>query len=246
MKTYRAIRAGILALALFLPCLMTTAAFAQAPKISQPNILFILLDDARYDMFAPNGGPSFFSTPSINRIAEEGVNFKYMGATTSLCCPSRSSFYTGLYSHHHGAVDNGTSPKAGLHYISSILQSSGYYTGFVGKWLLNHDLPDDPVGFDYWAVTDHGDHIDPKIRFKDGSTTDYIGYDALVYTDLGLDFLRNKVPEEKPWVLFVFHRVPHEPFDPMPSEDTLYQHVSIPFPDNFSLYAKNFPSYLYP
>src|SRR6266513_953625 len=88
---------------------------------TKPNILVIMLDDARYDMFQPNGGPSFFNTPSINRIAEEGINFKFTGVTTSLCTPSRASIYTGLYPHHHGAVDETTSPKPDLPYVSSIL-----------------------------------------------------------------------------------------------------------------------------
>ena len=213
----------------------------------QPNVLVIQLDDARYDMFQPNGGPAFFNTPSINRIANEGVNFKFTGATTAVCVPSRASFYTGLYSHHHGAFDNGTSPKPGLDYISSILQDAGYYTGFIGKWLLNDKLPDLPIGFDYWAITDDDDtHLDLPIRFNDSTVVNSEGHDAVVYTNLALSFLDTKVPSGQPWLLFVNHRVPHLPFEPISTEDSLYQFVSIPFPENFDPYSKDFPSYLYP
>ncbi|MBK9731071.1 MAG: sulfatase-like hydrolase/transferase [Chitinophagaceae bacterium] len=215
-------------------------------KAQQPNILVIVLDDARFDMFQPNGGPAFFNTPSINRIANEGINFKYMGATTSVCVASRASMYTGLYAHHHGALDNGTSPKPGLTYVSSILQDAGYTTGFVGKWLLGKKLPDTPVGFDYWAVTDDDEHLDPPIHFNDGTTTTYTGHDAVIYTNLALDFLVNKVPEAAPWALFLFHRVPHLPYEAMSNEDSLYQFASINFPDNFETYHKDFPGYLYP
>ena len=78
-----------------LPALLLTTGFLQAQQIEKkpPNILVIVLDDARYDMFQPNGGPAFFNTPGINSIAKEGANFQFTGATTSLCCPSRASIY---------------------------------------------------------------------------------------------------------------------------------------------------------
>ncbi|MBA3649609.1 MAG: sulfatase-like hydrolase/transferase [Chitinophagales bacterium] len=231
---------------LFVQSFVSNTITAQSNNSKPPNILVILLDDARYDMFAPNGGPDFFSTPAINRIAEEGINFKYTGVTTSLCVPSRSSIYTGLYSHHHGAIDNYHSPKKGLTYVSSLLQNAGYYTGFVGKWLLSDILPDTPIGFNYWAISNVASHLSPSITFNDGTTAKYQGHDAVIFTNFAIDFLTNKVPSGKPWMLFLFHRVPHTPLQALTGEDTLYQHVPITFPDNFASYKKNFPSYLYP
>lgn len=230
----------------FIGVIMLFTGGIRSASAQQPNILVIVLDDARYDMFQPNGGPAFFTTPSINRIAEEGVNFRYMGATSSLCVPSRASMYTGLYAHHHGAVDNGTSPKPGLTYVSGILRDAGYYTGFVGKWLLGKKLPDTPQGFDYWAVTDDDEHLDPPIHFNDSSTITYTGHDAVIYTNLAIDFLDNKVPQGAPWLLYLFHRVPHLPYEPINTEDSLYQFAPLAFPDNYQPYHKDFPSYLYP
>ncbi len=231
-----------------LPALLLTTGFLQAQQIEKkpPNILVIVLDDARYDMFQPNGGPAFFNTPGINSIAKEGANFQFTGATTSLCCPSRASIYTGLYAHHHGTFLNTSSPKAGLTYVSKVLQDAGYYTGFIGKWLYNYQIPDTPIGFDYWAVTDSFNHKNPVIKFNDGTTLAETKNDALVFTDLALDFLKNRKPFLTPWLLFVSHRVPHDPYSPLPEHKTLYQDVDIPFPDNFYKYENNFPNYLYP
>lgn len=213
---------------------------------TKPNILVIVLDDARFDMFAPNGGPSFFSSPAINRIADEGINFKFSGATTSLCCPSRASIYTGLYAHHHGTFEETLSPKPGLTYVSQVLKDAGYYTGFIGKWLYNWKLPDTPVGFNYWAVTDSFNHLTPLVRFNDGTSQMYSENDPVVFTDLAVDFLDNKVPAQQPWLLFLCHRVPHTPYQPIQSDNLLYQDSVMPFPDNFYPYQKDFPNYLYP
>lgn len=219
---------------------------AAAQNLSRPNILVILLDDARYDSFGPNGGPDFFDTPSINSIAAEGANFKNYFVTTAVCAPSRSSIYAGLYTHHHGCRENGDSPDANVTYVSSILQDSGYYTGFIGKWLLNYKVPDTPVGFDYWAVTDSFKHLDPVVTFNDGSQVQYYGHDSEIYTDLGIDFWNNKAPAGQPWLLFMAHRVPHDPFNPRFQDTALYDNEVKPFPSNFDHYQENFPSHLYP
>lgn len=58
------------------------------PGSAKPNIVVIVLDDARYDMFKANGGPAFFNTPAVDRLTEEGANFKFTGATTSCALPA--------------------------------------------------------------------------------------------------------------------------------------------------------------
>ena len=231
---------------IFLFAILLAGTVINSTAQTKPNILVIVLDDARFDMFQPNGGPAFFNTPAINRIANEGINFKFTGVTTSLCCPSRASIYTGLYAHHHGTFEETTSPKPGLTYVSQVLKDAGYYTGFIGKWLYNWKLPDTPVGFNYWAVTDSFNHLSPLVLFNDGSTQMYSENDPVVFTDLAVDFLDNKVPAATPWLLFLCHRVPHTPYQPLPQDNLLYQNAQMPFPDNFYPYEKDFPSYLYP
>ena len=79
----------------------------QAPR--RPNILFILLDDLRWDALGYAGHP-YVKTPQIDRIANEGVNFKNAFCTTSLCSPSRASLLTGVYAHKHGVTNNLRAP----------------------------------------------------------------------------------------------------------------------------------------
>ena len=54
---------GLIALHLFLPA---------GSAASQPNIIFVLADDHRYDALSCLGHP-FIKTPNIDRIADDGV-----------------------------------------------------------------------------------------------------------------------------------------------------------------------------
>src|SRR5437773_11843606 len=73
-----------------------------AAEASRPNVIFILMDDLRWDeMDYP-----FVKVPNIERIAREGVRFTNAFVTTPLCSPSRASFLTGQYAHKHGVRDN--------------------------------------------------------------------------------------------------------------------------------------------
>src|SRR5687768_3341404 len=80
------------------------AAHAQAGD--RPNIVFILIDDLRWDALSCTGHP-FAKTPNIDRIGKEGAIFRNAFVTTPLCSPSRSSFLTGQYVHTTRIVGNG-------------------------------------------------------------------------------------------------------------------------------------------
>ncbi|MCY7409068.1 MAG: sulfatase-like hydrolase/transferase, partial [Chitinophagales bacterium] len=173
-----------------------------------PNIVIILEDDGRYDTFKPTGGPSFFESPAINRLAYEGVNFKYSMPASSQCTPSRVSIYTGLYPHHHGAVTNGAPMITGLPMIQQILKDNGYYTGFVGKTGQSGD----PIGFDWYAKSLSPDYVDPKFKVN-GITSTFTGHYADISEKFALQFL-DTVPEGQPFLLMFFTVVPHGPTIP--------------------------------
>ena len=71
----------------------------------RPNIVFVLVDDMRWDEMRVAGHP-FIETPNMDRLAREGARFTNAFATTPLCSPSRASFLTGQYPHTNGIIDN--------------------------------------------------------------------------------------------------------------------------------------------
>jgi len=202
------------------------------------NVLFIVLDDARYDMSTLTGAPSWFLTPNINRIANEGVDFKIMIPATSQCSPSRATYYTGLYPHVNGVVKNGSKLSNQFTLVQQILHDNGYYTGFVGKY---GQFLGTPKGFDWWATSDGDIYVNPDYTIN-GKDTLIPGHITDVYPQLAKRFL-NSVPAGKSFVLFYFHRAPHDPTIPRPQDTSLYTNEVMPFPSDFQFYTVNYPSY---
>src|SRR5678815_4399111 len=67
---------------------------------ARPNIVFILVDDLRWDELGIAGHP-YIKTPGIDRIGKDGAFFRNAFMTTPLCSPSRASFLTGPVSYTH-------------------------------------------------------------------------------------------------------------------------------------------------
>ena len=105
-----------------------------------PNILLIMTDDQRYDAMSIAGN-KILRTPNIDRIGLEGIRFTEFFVTNSLCAPSRATFYTGLYSHSHGVLTNGSGEvnrnQGGLRSdqitFMHLLQQAGYETALVAN-----------------------------------------------------------------------------------------------------------------
>src|SRR5438128_1663479 len=73
----------------------------------RPNLVLFLTDDQRWDCLGVAGHP-LLKTPNIDRLATEGVYFKNAFVTTSICCVSRASYFTGRLCRHHGVGDFNT------------------------------------------------------------------------------------------------------------------------------------------
>ena len=71
----------------------------------QPNILYIVSDQQRYDTLACNGNP-LIRSPNLDRLAADGVRFSNAYTVCATSSPARASMLTGMYPHRHGMLNN--------------------------------------------------------------------------------------------------------------------------------------------
>jgi N-acetylglucosamine-6-sulfatase len=208
----------------FLPLLAALAALeppAAPAAEARPNIVFILVDDLRWDALGCAGHP-FVKTPNIDRIAREGVLFRNFFITTPLCSPSRASFLTGQYVHTHGIRDNTNRGPAShkLQTFPKLLHEAGYETAYVGKWHMGPDDSPRP-GFDRWvSFRAQGVYVDPPLNV-DGKQVKAKGYMTDLLTDYAVRFVRQK--RTRPFALYLAHKAVHGPFTPAPRHKALYE-----------------------
>ena len=223
-----AIKAGALAGAMaFLRGAFPGGAFGQGQR---PNIIFILSDDHRWDYMSCMDHP-FLQTPSMDRLANEGVLFSNAFVTTSLCSPSRASFITGRYAHNHG-VQNNTTPWNNENVtFMELLKQVGYDTAFIGKWHMPGRLPE-LRGMDRFITFTieggQGRYFNCPLIVDGVDTPSRKPYITEELTDYALEFIDQK--RNNPFCLYLSHKAVHHQFLPPPELDHLYDDKKMPLP----------------
>ena len=88
------------------------------------NVLFITLDQFRGDSFGAAGHP-LVKTPTLDRIAREGVCLERHFSQSAPCAPGRAALYTGTYQMNNRVVMNGTPLPAGLDNVALVARRAG-------------------------------------------------------------------------------------------------------------------------
>ncbi|MCL4508508.1 MAG: sulfatase-like hydrolase/transferase [Chloroflexi bacterium] len=106
--------------------------------MSRPNILIFMTDQERADVCLPD---SPCRTPHVDDLAREGVRFSQAYCPTAHCCPSRATFFTGLFPSRHGVYNNVSNPQAihrglnpGVTTFGELVADAGYNLVYSGKW----------------------------------------------------------------------------------------------------------------
>lgn len=190
----------------------------QLPRIegAQPrNVVFVLVDDLRYDALGFMGHP-WLETPNLDALARDGVHLRNAFVTTALCSPSRASILTGLYAHRHRVVDNNNPIPPGTVFFPQYLQQAGYDTAFIGKWHMGGDSDEPQPGFDRWvSFRGQGTYLPGSngTLNVDGTRVPRRGYITDELTDYALEWLQDRSPD-RPFFLYLSHKAVHAEFVP--------------------------------
>lgn len=210
--------------------LLATLSIQGVFAAEKPNIIFILADDLGYGDLG-SYGQKHVATPSLDRMAAEGMRFTQHYSGSTVCAPSRCSLLTGKHTGHSAIRDNqrvaGAGGFGGMPLgpsevtVAEVLKEVGYDTAIIGKWdLAGPDASGIPnhEGFDYsfgylHSARAHSHYPNylwrngEKVLLKGNENGQGTQYAHDLFTQEALDY----VDEERrnPFLLYLAYTIPH-------------------------------------
>ncbi len=212
------------------------------PSAAQPNLVVVMADDLSLGAFQAVVDAGLM--PHLDQhLVQAGVSFDESFVTTPLCCPSRVTFLTGQYAHNHRVFSNqsadplkpgitwpGWFPEAGqpgrnASTVATWLESAGYRTGFVGKYLNGYGAHAPagvgdpatfvPPGWDEWfGLVDPSTYLVYGYDLNENGTVVSYGdtpadYQTDVLSGHAVGFVQRSVAAQQPFFLLVSTLAPH-------------------------------------
>lgn len=196
------------------------------------NIVFYFTDQQRADTCGCYGQPLDI-TPTLDRLAKEGIKFNKAFSPQPVCGPCRAVFQTGLYPTQTGCFRNNIMLPHDVKTVANYFEEAGYETAYIGKWHLasdgeleqkpriDHSITAIPLEYrggytGFWRTADalectsHG--YNGYVFDEDNNRLDFTGYRADCITDFGLEFLEKR-DVNKPFFMTISHIEPHHQND---------------------------------
>ena len=199
-----------------LGCAALLAQRAAVQPAAKPNILLIQADDLGYGDLSAYGQAQF-QTPSLDRLAREGLRFTQYYSGSTVCAPSRAALMTGLHTGHAWIRGNGDIPLREQDVtVAMSLRDAGYRTAVIGKWGLGGPGTSgqpDKKGFEHsFGFLDH--------RHAHRQYTDHLWRNGeKVAADLSADYVNDLFTREtlsfiersdrRPFFVYLNYTVPH-------------------------------------
>lgn len=196
------------------------------------NILLYFTDQQRWDTIGAYGYP-IDVTPTLDKLAKEGVLFENAYSPQPVCGPLRSIFQSGQYPTTIGTYRNNIMLPHDIKTLANYMEDQGYENAYVGKWHLassgdlegnqeyDHETTAVPIEFrggykGFWRVADvleatsHG--YDGYVFDENNQKREFKGYRVDKITDFALEFF-DQYDKKKPFFLTVSHIEPHHQND---------------------------------
>ncbi len=202
-----------------------------APGGTPDNILIITADNLGYGDLRSYNSHSPMITPSLDRLASQGVRLTSFYTASPTCTVSRASLLTGRVPQRHGltkqlagvAGNYGVGLSQGEILIPQILKRAPvpYATGCFGKWNIGFAPGSRPTerGFDEFIGHASGniDYYRHNYRqlhdlYEATRKLDGTGrYSTDLFGDAAIDFMRRKSKTSRPWFCYLAFNAPHFP-----------------------------------
>jgi N-acetylglucosamine-6-sulfatase len=222
-----------------------------------PNIVFVLTDDLSWNLVR--------YLPQVRGLQSQGTTFNDYVVTDSLCCPSRSSIFTGRFPHDTGVFTNGGS-DGGFDYFhghgeegqtfATALRARGYRTAMMGKYLNGYQPanaqggtePYVPPGWTEWDVAGNG-YPEFAYNLNENHTVVHYGTRPADYlTDVlagkGAAFISGAARAHTPFMLEVATFAPHAPSTPAPRDANDFPGLTAPRGPAFDTLPTGAPPWL--
>jgi iduronate 2-sulfatase len=229
--------------------LLTFPAFAK-----KPNVLFVIVDDLR-PLISCQGDPVAI-TPSLDRLAAEGMVFERAYAQYPICGPSRGSFMSGMRPDTTGLMGNNTPFHNVLNdelTLNRYFMQQGYavfgagkvYHNSVGEdwsepyfkseW-LDHVKPENKLLADIF-FTRESKGLPPSIEAEDVGDEAYCDGQAAAASE---KWIAAAAKKNKPFMMITGFRKPHLPWCAPKKYWDLYERSAMPIAAN-RYYPKGAP-----
>ena len=220
---------------------------ADAYADDRPNVVFVYVDDMRFDLMG-NAGHPYLQTPNIDRIAAEGVTFTQTYVASPLCGPSRGTLMTGLLPTEHGIRNHSnvyTEEFPGIDFLPALIKQAGASNAVFGKW-HNGSLATFKPNYDYYYL--NGNSFNPDQPYDGRSYNDngHIFESTDYNTDMMFDaltgYVQSHAASDTPYYAYTSLFAVHGPFQAAPRHVDTYAGLGIPARPNQDF--QSLPSFL--
>lgn len=197
---------GVAAVVLVVGCGTTPSAPpAPASGLARANVLLVTIDTLRADRVGAYGHAGGL-TPTLDRLAREGVRFETAYAHVPVTLPSHTTLMTGAYPFVNGVRDNGSFRFDGSRpTLASTLRAVGYRTGaFVAAFVLDPRFGLN-AGFDTYDARYGARPLGGDLSVLERPA------DAVVAAALA--WIGPKAEGGPPWLAWLHFYDPHEPYE---------------------------------